>query len=552
MTDHGTDIVQKRIDEIEAQESPLVKRTFFTRVREFLSIEKDSRLAGGNIRVRRTTDLTVPGDRADWSEKRDAVIQIIAMYRGIAEWGNQLTRKIINYRIGFVFPQGVKAEIVVRPEPAKAATEALQSEDRAGVPIPALETVEAVIGQPELDFIQDSVIDFNNLDGKGTDDFAKCREFEGQVLVHLRTVTEEDSEGNETINIALDVIPWIQTDYEVFFNTVNEVEVISAGIDRVVIEEANTDIEGRSRNVGPTSTVSRTLRGDEVAFIAFDTIARSIIGTPSLSGLINDLEDIDKAEADMRQGNKYYAHPVPVFEAETTEEAARLNEIISESTDQSWKIGDPKIIAGKFSLVSLDLDGQKALADELVKKIQIISAGTNVPVQHLGFPELMSNRATAENTMEPIANFVLAEQEIWQVFYNEVFDKAINLRNKAAKGTEQKLNTGMVKSVLKATTEKALRVVKDIKIPLAAVNQWPYDELRQDVPTSWTGEELEAALEEQRAKDAAAREGALGRMTATSAIPAATTASLITAAASDEEDLIEGADEQVLNGGGSA
>jgi len=175
-----------------------------------------------------------------------------------------------------------------------------------------------------------------------------------------------------------------------------------------------------------------------------------------------------------------------------------------------------------------------------------VSAGTNVPVQHLGHPELMSNRNVAENTMEDVDNFVMSEQEGWRVFINEIFNKAIDMRNKAAGARDGKLNKFFVESVLTSTTERQLLVLKDIKIPLASMNQWSWKEVRRNVPTASEPEEIEEELEEQRAKSEVARPGI------SPVIPAATTASLITAAASDDEDLIEGADTQIVEGGGSA
>ncbi len=537
---------QDALDKIALRDMP-VKRTFRVKVQEFFSIGKDSRLAGSNREIN-TADLTIPGDRSDFSDRRNAIIQIIHMYRGIADWGNQLTRKIINYRIGFVFPQGVKAEIVAKPVEDEEATSALQDEGRAGVPIPELEVVEIEVGGDELEFIQESVIDFNNLDGVGIDDFAKCSEFEGQVLVHLRPVKEKQEDGEDVIRIALDVIPWIDIEYDIFFNVVDGVEIINAGIKEVIIREQDAELVGRSIDVGTQNTMTRTIPGSDVAFVAFDTIARSFVGTPSLMGLINTLEDTDKVLADMRQGNKYFAHPKPVFKADSVEEASRLNDIIGSSTDSSWKLGDPLIIAGDFSLTSLELDGFTALENELTKKVQIISGGTNVPPQHLGFPELMSNRDTAENMMEPIANFAMERQEKWRVFLNEVFDKAIVMRNKAAGSANgvTKLSTGLVESVLTSTTTRQLQTLKDLKIPLAVMGEWSFADVRRDMPTSASPEEIEAEIAEEKAASVVAAPQIAP------IIPPPVTNNLIAAAASDEQELIEGEDEQVLPGGGSA
>lgn len=475
---------------------------FRAQVQEFHG-GKDARLGitGGKNTDFPSTNRTVEvidedseaGSRSNFRKKRDAVSEIKRQYRGMADWGNQLVKNITNYRIGMVFPQGVGALEV---------KEQMQGQDEAAedVAIPTTEGTPPVtpstdVASPEFQFILDKVIRFNKLDGPGATKHARLRELEGQCAVNMRVVEGDDGTLD---GIALDLIPWSLFQYQVIWNTIKasngkDVEVENAGLDKIVI--ATDDDEDDDEGI--------VFEGDSAAFIAFDALDDGKEGVPTLMGNIQETIDIDKSLADLREGNQYFGKPSPVFEAKSTEEAKRLSEILTGETRRNLKLTHYKIVHGEFKLVSMDLSGTESLISEILIKAKMISGGTGVPLQHIGLPEFISNRGGLENTMEPVANFASTEQEIWETFYQEIFDKSIALANEFNDATSTKLETGTVVPVLSTTTQRMIGVLKEILLPMAMQGQYAWKALRLEVPSNIDKNISEEMLEEQRREEGA-------------------------------------------------
>ena len=105
----------------------------------------------------------------------------------------------------------------------------------------------------------------------------------------------------------------------------------------------------------------------------------------------------------------------------------------------------------------------ESIQREIETKVKILAGGAGVPVQFLGFPEFMSNRATAENTMEPVALVSISEQRSWLGGFSELFDKAILLRNQLAATSSRRLETGRVAPNMRFVTSAQIeRLTKKI------------------------------------------------------------------------------------------
>jgi hypothetical protein len=132
----------------------------------------------------------------------------------------------------------------------------------------------------------------------------------------------------------------------------------------------------------------------------------------------------------------------------------------------NWRIG--KVFAGpaEFTLVESSGAGAESIRQEIETKIKILAGGSGVPVQFLGFPEFMSNRATAENTMEPVALVSISEQRSWRQGFKELFDKAIALRNESASPLDKPFKTGAIEPRMKFTTQSQVDRLTQLYYPL--------------------------------------------------------------------------------------
>ena len=78
----------------------------------------------------------------------------------------------------------------------------------------------------------------------------------------------------------------------------------------------------------------------------------------------------------------------------------------------------------------------------------------------------MSNRATAENTMEPVALVSLSEQRSWERGFKELFDKAILLRNQMVSPFLPALQPGVVEPKMKFITQAQVERLIQLYYPL--------------------------------------------------------------------------------------
>jgi hypothetical protein len=249
--------------------------------------------------------------------------------------------------------------------------------------------------------------------------------------------------------VRIKFISWNDTHYEVHYldNFYHKIEKITyAAPDETSGEEVE-------------------IPASRAVFIKFNARINSREGVPTLSGLLQEAEDIDKALRDWRKLNQFFASPTPYFRTSDMQEAKELYDQLL-SPGVNWRIG--KVFAGpaEFSLVETSGAGAESIRREIEIKIKILAGGSGVPVQFLGFPEFMSNRATAENTMEPVALVSISEQRSWQQGFRELFDKAVRLRNEMVSPLSKPLKTGAIDPKMKFTTQAQVDRLIQLYYPL--------------------------------------------------------------------------------------
>jgi len=345
-----------------------------------------------------------------YDTRESLIAELVRKYKGYARWGNQLIQRIVDTRAAFTMAGGLKAVVKV---PGKH--------------------------REELEFIRE-FIELNELDGQFGQQLAVEKELEGQVLLALDWDEELES-------VRVKFISWNDTHYEVHYQDdfYHQVSRISYS--------------------APDTKEEIEIPAERAVFIKFNARINSREGVPTLSGLLPEAEDIDRALRDWRRLNQYFASPTPYFRTQDLQEAKELYEQLL-SPGVSWRIG--KVFAGPadFALVEMSGAGAESIRQEIETKIKILAGGSGVPVQFLGFPEFMSNRATAENTMEPVALVSISEQRSWQRGFKELFDKAIELRNQMISPLKTPLGTGVIEPQMKFITQAQVDRLIQLYYPL--------------------------------------------------------------------------------------
>ena len=217
----------------------------------------------------------------------------------------------------------------------------------------------------------------------------------------------------EEKNIRVVHVPWIEFNYEVttppydFYNY-DRVTYTGSGEPKVSFDlEASLFVYRRFGGRG--SKVNKT--------------------PPKTAFVLREMEDLDKAIVDWRIINRLFAAPTPVF---TAPDKSTAKEMEAALKDSNWRIGEMVVLGGEgvgFELVYWKGDGYTTIKEETQALVKTISGTTGIPVHFLGYPELLSNRDTAETLIELIVLSTNKERKTWMGAYEELFQKAMVFYN---------------------------------------------------------------------------------------------------------------------------
>ena len=297
----------------------------------------------------------------------DAVAEIHKKYTGVAEWG-VWAGNIIDVRAAFVVGKGLRVVKVVKE------------------------------ADKELEFAEKFIKD-NNLMLSMPLIYAVEGEVEGKFLANLFIEDEI---------IKVRYVPWTATGYTVKADDRDYLRYIEASYKP------------------DTGKVVKYSEGEFVYRKWGGRVYNVNEATPKLWRSLTQIDEVDNAYRDQREINRLLAAPTPYIKCETTDEAEWT---LTQVRNINMKAKKFLVGTGDLKYVTIPGDTGKPLTDEIVTKLKSISGNTGVPVHFMGLPELMSNRATADNLMELIWASTVKDRQIWQSAYTEILRKAIDMWN---------------------------------------------------------------------------------------------------------------------------
>ena len=319
----------------------------------------------------------------------DQIDHANSMYNGTADWGVNQMGALVEARIGFIMPKGFKI-------------------------IPKVKGT-----QKEQEFI-DSFIQFNGLEKENIYHFLAEAELEGKVLFDLAYDAKAEYfrpgvNGPQMGMTSVRYISQVSNPYSITVNPNDYMMIEKAVYKRTSDSKEHTILEpnlvyrkfgGRLDNINETS--SKVLK------------------------VLTQIENLDHALRDLREINHLFASPIPECETLTKEDA----EANAKQFDKSnFKIGKMFFHTGKFGFAQPTMTGIEALYKEIVMLAEMISFNTGVPV-HYWFPELATNRATAEDISWGLINSATSsDRNIWEGLLEEMINKAIAIYNGKSKMT---------------------------------------------------------------------------------------------------------------------
>ena len=385
------------------------------------------------------------------------VTELSRKFMGMADWGNQVAQNIINIRSAFTIGSGVKA---VKAKP---------SADR------------------ELKFIQ-SFMDYNGLNAETAQDWVREVEIEGKFLCRLipEPVAANRPDGKMSPDspfrgaVLTRYLSW----------TTNSYKVSTEPEDYTKYTQVEYKVPVTSRSV--------ILTPDQFIYRRFGGRSDSVNETPPRLGpVLRQLEDLDKALYDWRRINNLFAAPTPWIDAEDDDSASR---IVKTLRSAQWKVGKLLVTSGaKFAMVEAASGrGIDSLEKEIISNAKFISGASGVPVHFLGLPDLLSNRATADNLLELVVASTSRERRIWVGVYTEMFREALRIANEVFQAGFDE--SAIVADVPFVSAEKMKQLV-DVWLPLYAASTIDLSTFLSKVPEIDADKVKEQLEEEQDERD---------------------------------------------------
>ena len=319
------------------------------------------------------TDTTYKGN--NYQSYAVQVAEVSSKYMAEADWGVLQTGNIIDVRAAFIMGQGITVK---------------KKEEDA---------------EKEVEFIN-NFLEYNDLNKEVAQEFAKEAEIEGKFLGQLFW-------DKKAVMVSVRFRSWTEYGYT----------IKTDANDYMKYEKVKWKAGSKEGSLEAKDFVYKRFGG---------RIHKPNLSPPKVAKCLTQIENLDKDLRDWRRINNLYAAPTPHFECETAEQAKKMNDVIAR---MNWKIG--KLIAhtGKFSYAQPSIQGLDGLEKAIITNAKIISGTTGCPVHFLGLPDLMSNRATAENLMELVYASTLKERLIWIGAYEEMIEKAMAIFNITSKKT---------------------------------------------------------------------------------------------------------------------
>ena len=365
-----------------------------------------------------------------------AITEIDKKYNATADWGVMQTGTIIDLRAAFSIGEGIKVIQKGNEDEEKNKKEEKDKEKK---------WIEAFL-------------EYNDLDKEVIQEYAIEAEIEGKLAIKLSVDTIKDDEDKEQTMINTTFISWQEKKYKIKTDPNDYKKYIEL---RWKPKDKNKD---------------EVLKENEFVYKKFGgRIDRPNEAAPKMMKCLTYVENLDKALRDWREINRIFGGPILYMECSTEDEVKKATEALN---SKNFKIKKVLAGTGKLLFVKLDVGGVESIENEIKTLAKMISGETGIPVHFLGLPELMSNRATAENLMEMIKAATNKNRETWKGAYEEIIRKAIIMFNETEKKTP--LNPDKF----------------SIKIPMITKEHWDHLE-KIYLPASIAGKISDEAFQEQ-------------------------------------------------------
>lgn len=308
-----------------------------------------------------STNTSTSIDKNNYKTYDKQVSEAYDMYNAETDYGSEMLGSIIATRISFILGSGI-----------------------------------SVIGKSSTEKWINEFLEYNKLHGIELFDNGTTGELEGKNLLLLTPNTKD-----ETIRV----------------------RSLAYNNQKYIIEADNNDLQKITAAKFAETKQEIGHKPDKFVYVKLGGSPDRINNTPSkIHRIITDIENFSRIKYDLRKNNHLFAKAMAYFKTDNPAAAKSINNDLATA---QFTIGKSYAGNADFSIVEPSGRAADALIKEMITSARIISMNTGIPVHWLAYPDLMSNRATAENMLEAVNAATIQERTIWEDAYKELIIKAM-------------------------------------------------------------------------------------------------------------------------------
>lgn len=310
--------------------------------------------------------LTSVVDKNNYTNYEAQVEGAYKMYDGLADFGSEVLPAVADIRVAFIAGEGVS----------------LYSEN-----------------QRKAAFLE-KFLKNNNLNGSKLMAAALMGELEGKALFVLAT-------NKDKKNVDARLFSWYLSKYVV--------ERDKADYEKILSITYQPDGESQPQKIDVEKSVYVKLGGSNY---------KDDKATTKLGKCLTQCENASRAAFDLRKNTHVFGKIMPYWETANGQDAKTINDGLAA---KSFEIGDGYAGPAKMSLLEPSGTAADAVIKDMLNNLRYVAAMTGVPIHWLAWPELMSNRATAENMLEVVSASTKKERLIWEEKLTAMMEKVCTM-----------------------------------------------------------------------------------------------------------------------------
>jgi hypothetical protein len=365
-------------------------------------------------------------DKNNYPTYASQVSGVYDMYNNKSDYGGEMCRGVIDTRVSFIGGEGINV----------------------------------TANKPATKKYIEKWLRLNKLHGSKLITMIQTGEMEGKNLVLLQKASKKDF-GRDEDYINASSFAWWANNYTIKTNPFNTDEI------QKITYTPKSDSSGE-----------KTINHQRAVYVKLGGSEESINETTNrVHCVLTDIENYSRGKYDLRKNTHLFGKTAPTWKTESMAEAKSIKNNIE---DKSYDIGDG--YAGTAEMRLLEPSGGAALQskEDILISLKTISSTTAIPIHWLAWPELMSNRATAENLLEVVKAGTVKERLIWQEALTEMISKSMTMAVEA--GYEKNNIFGEFKVTLPFLSFATLKAIQETWIPLWQQKIISLADLRNRVP----------------------------------------------------------------------